>query len=219
MDELRQCFSDYLDSRGKRLRYPLDIDSLVEHFLGIGFEYLPLQSMFPDIHVGKDDKFWGCLTWDVKTSKWIILLDESLAEPDKERPASFSIAHEVVHYVEDVPPAEKDGSQLMLPGSGTSGSRKPIYCRKSDQQDLIERRANYGAAYLLAPDEKVIQEFRLYRTMAKKDPDKLLDPEDKSDYLGIVYDLTYEFGISPTAMKIRLEEIGLFQAVGQKSLF
>lgn len=96
----------------------------------------------------------------------------------------FTIAHEVGHWVFH--------AELARSGALTLFEGRRIWCR-SGVQDPVERQAEMFAARLLMPRHHV----------------NAIVPKARWGGWGVVYKVAEAFVVSPTAMMIRLEELGL----------
>lgn len=189
---------------------PAPLDRLLELHLGLTLEIEDLQEQFglPDV--------LGAL-WVERRE---VCIDRRL-DPD-EHPGSegryrFTMAHEVGHWVLHRP------MLLATPGKG-------VICRQSAARESIEWQADYFAASLLMPRPRVHAAWRERRggplavASLQRDWNDILaaesdlavrPPQSQEDETDLVLtwaarDLADEFAVSPTAMRIRLEELQIF---------
>jgi hypothetical protein len=148
-------YRDYLRARGERMSPPYSVERMATEYLGLGLDIRPIRDRFPDIPLDPDDSFLGALNWDPDSSEWTIYLDQGLEEGSHEGRINFTMAHELAHYLLDLTDQEKAlGSETeRIAEAGSNGPR--IFCRTSDSEEPIERRADYAAACLLAPSSTV----------------------------------------------------------------
>lgn len=182
---------------------PVPIDAIVELHLQLTFNFLDLCEMFGA------DNIHGALWVDRRE----VGIDQSLdpeLHPELEGRYHFTLAHEVGHWI----------LHRNLASSPQLDSDAYV-CHNGHRRPRIERQADYFAACLLMPRRMVrvawshdfgwepldVQAMR----EASGLPDVGDDLKSLREYLeSICARLACFFCVSPMAMRIRLEELGLF---------
>lgn len=213
---------------------PVPVDSIAELHLALALEYLDMKSLFPgaDVH--------GAI-WFQQAR---IGIDQSLdpdANPSRRGRYHFTLAHEVGHWRLHRQHFTSNPSQLTL---FADGSPQPeVVCRSNAGSEPVEWQANAFASCLLMPRKLVyaawaefrgpddrsvaISELRkLYADASAVEPwyrHGQLAADQESQDLAMKQEfcrpLAEAFQVSPEAMRIRLEHLGLLVAHKVKSLF
>ena len=193
----------YEDFTGTAVLPPVALEDIVERFLEITLEYADLKALLdvPDI-LGA--------TW-VNERK--IIIDESLLDDDQHGRMFFTLAHEVGHWC-----IHRKG---FFGPAAPRDSCPEIVCRESGARARGEWQADYFAASLLMPEMLVRTAFAkafgfrpitIYnrRSIAPREH-FMLDPawEHVGAIAGMVIQRGHFNNVSKTAMRIRLEELGL----------
>lgn len=230
-EEAALLLAEYAVKHGEIVAPPVPIDRLVEFHLGLEFGFMDLREELgvADVH--------GAL-W-VKAKR--IGVDESLDPavfPNMEGRYHFTLAHEVGHWRLHRKQFLDDPDQSKL---FTGGAEKPdVVCRSGDKHPL-ERQADYFASFLLIPRHMVLPAWAQHRgSMDPMTLDRLnihrseivaaeivrrggvvMMDEAGSDavFEWFCRPLADAFKVSPTAMRIRLEGMGLLLRKKQESLF
>jgi len=188
---------------GTPIMPPIPIEHLIEKFLQISLEYDDLQSKLdlPDI-LGA--------TW-IKERK--IVIDESLLSEDQHGRMSFTMAHEVGHWC--IHRKAFSGPVARL------DSRPEIVCRESGAKSRGEWQADCFAASLLMPEMAVRTAFAQtfgFKPLAIYNHKSIVPRslftldiawEHASEVAGVVIEEGRFTNVSKTAMRIKLEELGL----------
>ena len=179
----------YARKAGGQVAAPaLLLDDLLRH-LGLRFESADLRAML-DLP-------------DVLGAIWVgdryIRIDETI-DPD-ERPAmrgrfNFTLAHEIGHWC-----LHRDRDEVRLATGDLFGApaTPSIICRTSEKRERIEIQADAFAGCLLMPRDLLIPAWRQRAGRGRRDDIVELT----------VRPLAEEFEVSPRAMRIRLERLGL----------
>lgn len=211
---------------------PVPIDEIVELHLGLAIEFKNMVELFPfaDVH--------GAL-W---MKERIVGVDQGLdpaLHPNKTGRYHYTLAHEAGHWRLHKPYYFEDPNQGDLFGPGLG---KPAYvCRSSEAKKPVEWQADYFGACLLMPRELVLADWKAAR--GELDPVILDDLRAKQQHVlanellrrgGMVMNqgniddallehfcrpLAERFAVSPIAMRIRLEELGLLLRKKPNTLF
>jgi Zn-dependent peptidase ImmA (M78 family) len=207
--------------------------------------HLALQLGFADLHqtlgipMSRDQADILGAIW---VDKEIVLIDRSL-DP-KENPSMlgcyrFSVGHEIGHWRLHRSYVAKDANQTSL----FDGPSEPtVICRSGQPKESIEWQADYYSSCLLMPRRRMHDEWKAY--LGRTRPLLLSDLRPNGQVMMRAQTLIYErgrseakavddalfenvakplvrrFGVSPSAMRIRLEKLGLLlrQAPRQTSI-
>lgn len=221
--------AEYAHARQLTIRLPIPIDDIVEKHLKLGIEFDDLHRLFdvPRSGFGLEPDIIGAMFFDQKR----IVIDESL-DPDanraKEGRYRYTLAHEAGHWrlhrgMIGREPAQ--GSLLDTPGPPS------VICRKSDAKERVEFQADLYASCLLMPRRMVHFEWK--ERLGRSSPLLLRDlrpngsvmmrAERRVTELGqrdvdavddalleeVAEPFAQRFRVSRTAMRIRLERMGL----------
>jgi hypothetical protein len=194
---------DYQDFARKSVVPPVPVENVIERYLGLSLEYDDLQAMLnlPDI-LGA--------TW-IKDRR--IVIDQSLLDKKQHGRMFFTMAHEVGHWCLH---------RKAFIGPATRRASTPeIVCRESGAKAPGEWQADYFAATLLMPEMPVRTAFAgtfglkpLIIYNQKSIAPKLLFEVDLAwEHAGEIARVVIQKGgftnVSKTAMRIRLQELGL----------
>ena len=158
--ELLRKYSAWKDSP---VRPPIDVDEIVEGYLGLDFEVVDLRAT-----LGMPDVLGA--TW---LDDAVVRVDESLE--GKEGRFAFTVAHEVGHWVLHRPIIEMDKVTLPLFAAKPDAEPKPaIVCRDRAKKQPAEWQADQFAARVLMPASDVIS---VMRGLHGTDPSVLADLE------------------------------------------
>ena len=218
INDALQRYSSWLNSKNMRLEFPIDIDRMIEQWLGLGLYIGSIRDEFKRDEVENLRDVWGALFYDADFGGWMIFIDEELEQSYREGPLRFTQAHEVVHYLCHIPEAERDPSSQpgLFGAEEMAKTYNRIFCRKGEENSYKEREADYGAACLLAPADEVIRRFDSWAKEAdcgagRITPGNVLHAD-------AIDTLREQFGLSRKAMEIRLDELGLTESADQQLL-
>lgn len=129
----------YYAAKGGKPVPPIDVDDIIEGFLGIDFQFVDLKSMLniPDV-LGA--------TW---FEDRVMRIDTTLE--DKEGRLGFTMAHEVGHWWMHRPIYEMDKVSLQMFAYDTQKPPTPALVCRSQKKDSAEFQADQFAAMLLMP--------------------------------------------------------------------
>lgn len=187
---------------------PIPMDAIIEKFLKITFEVCDLQAMLGPGVLGA--------TWfDQK----IIRVDESLEQ--QEGRLSFTMAHEVGHWVLHRPQYEADQVTVPLFKNEQDEPLPAIVCRSSQKKTRPEWQADQFAARLLMPPRLVRAAFT---ALAGGEPVLLDDAAGQTTRFGSLGELAALVmskgnfsNVSNEAMRIRLKDLKLVQHANEVS--
>ena len=219
----------YAQARGRVIAPPIPIEDIVEKHLKLGIEFDDTHRLFgiPRSGLGMEPDILGAIFFDEAR----IVIDESL-DPE-ERPGiegryRFTLAHEGGHWRLHRHLFAKDPAQALLFGRASAPS---VVCRSSQAKESVEWQANYYASCILMPRNLMFAAWdkmfpdRKQRVLRPATPVKHpfveiprisgqigdLDSSDSDDEtLDRFCRAPAEwFHVSPIAMRIRLEKLGL----------
>ena len=215
-----RVLADYGRTQGREVRAPVPVEEILRTHLKLclGFDDLRARLDMPDVLAA----IW--------LDRREVMVDERL-DPD-ERPSMlgryrFCLAHEIGHWQLHRFLHELQRLHADLFGGNAAPS---IICRTSNQRDRIEVQADVFAGCLLMPRSEVVRLWqqivgpeRLKLSELRRRGAELLaaaavwrgrvstDPRAQGNDLIelVIHPLADAFEVSPQAMRIRLERIGL----------
>lgn len=227
--DAQALLADYARERGTPIEAPIPTDDIIEKHLKIGIEFDDTHRLFgvPRSGIGFDPDILGAIFFDQKR----IVIDESLdpdANPAKEGRYRYTTAHEIGHWRLHRGLFGKDPAQTSLLEPNAAPS---VVCRTSQAKERIEFQADLYASCVLMPrklvfaawdeafpdrKQRVLQpatpiehsfveiarfECRIPGAEFTETDDQALDSFAKP--------FAEKFLVSPIAMRIRLERLGL----------
>jgi Zn-dependent peptidase ImmA (M78 family) len=225
--DAQALLAEYARARGVTIELPIAIDAIIEKHLKIGIEFDDMHRRFGVPRSGFDPDILGAIYFDQKR----IVIDESLdpdEKPAKEGRYRYTAAHEVGHWRLHRHLFGKDPAQTSLLDANTPPN---VICRTGQAKARIELQADLYASCLLMPrklvfaawDEvfpdrkrRVLQpcepidhpfveiarfESRISDAASTESDDKALETFAKP--------FAERLLVSPIAMRIRLEKLGL----------
>ena len=227
--DAQALLADYARERGGAIEVPIPIDDIIEKHLKIGIEFDDTHRLFgvPRSGVGFDPDILGAIFFDQKR----IVIDESLdpdTNPAKEGRYRYTTAHEVGHWrlhrgLFGIDPAQ---TSLLEPNAAPS-----VVCRTSQVKERIEFQADLYASCLLMPRNLVFAAWdeafpdrkqRVLKPVTPIDhpfveiarfecriPGAEFTETDDQALNDFAKPFAEKFLVSPIAMRIRLERLGL----------
>jgi hypothetical protein len=217
---------EFSKATGMALKAPVPIDDIVEKHLKLGIEFDDLHRNFgaPNSVLAQGPDIIGAIF----LSQRRIVVDEFLdpdADPSKEGRYRFTVAHEVGHWRLHRGLMGKDIGNVPVEDS----PQAMVICRSSEAKARVELQADIFASCLLMPRRLVqaawIAAFADGRPRALKSSIRLglaavpiedhrpdLDDAEASETSLLdrfVDPFAREFAVSPKAMRVRLERLGL----------
>jgi hypothetical protein len=214
-DESALLLAEYGTKHGQVTAPPVPVDEIVELYLGLSLEFHDMQKLFgvSDVH--------GAL-W-VKEQR--VGIDQQLdpaRNPAKLGRYRFTLAHEAGHWRLHRYLFQGRANQLTL---FPEGMNRPEYICRSSDTDPIEYQANRFVSCLLLPRE--IMKHTWHEWRGNMDPIYL--PDLRAERVGqgtddmlledAIRQLSVKFQVSPEAMRIRTEEIGMLLRKKEALLF
>lgn len=177
---------------------PIPVDDLAEKLLGLTIDFSDLRDRF------QANDVLGALF--AKDSS--IYIDERLDPdeyPDQEGRYRFTVAHEIGHWCQHRPYLGDLSVQIEM---FSDESLPSVVCRESENRTIVEYQANYFAAALLMPKPLVYSTWRETRGTTRP---LHFDQEGDAAFGQVAGEMARSFKVSRQAMKIRLDELGLFK--------
>lgn len=227
--DAQALLADYARERGMPIEPPIPIDDIIEKHLKIGIEFDDTHRLFglPRSGIGFDPDILGAIFFDQKR----IVIDESLdpdANPVKEGRYRYTTAHEVGHWRLHRELFGKDPAQTSLLEPNAAPS---VICRTSQAKERIEFQADLYASCVLMPRKLV---FAAWDNVFPDRKQRVLQPATPIDHPFVeiarfecripgaeftetddqaldsfAKPFAEKFLVSPIAMRIRLERLGL----------
>jgi len=221
--------AEYAQARGVTIAPPIPIEDLVEKHLKLGIEFDDTHRLFGVPRSGLDPDILGAMFFD----EGRIVIDESLdpeANPAKESRYFYTVAHEGGGHwrLHRHLFAKHPALQAALFEGPVAPS---VICRSSQAKERVEWQADFYASCLLMPRRLVHAEWheRLGRTkpllLSDLRPNRtvlmraetLIHEQGRSEaeavddalFENVAERFARRFGVSRTAMRIRLEKLGL----------
>jgi Zn-dependent peptidase ImmA (M78 family) len=221
--------AEYAHARSVTIEAPVPIDDIIEKHLKIGIEFDDTHRLFdvPRSGVGFDPDILGAIFFELKR----IVIDESLdphESPAKEGRYRYTAAHEVGHWRLHRHLFGKDPAQTSL----LDGDAPPsVICRSSQAKERIELQADLYASCVLMPRKLVMAAWddafpdrkpRVLKPATLIDhsfvefhreiyvtPARVEAETDDQALDRFAAPFAKKFLVSPIAMRIRLERLGL----------
>ena len=226
--------AEFARARDVVIEPPIPIEDIVEKHLKLGIEFDDTHDLFgiprTGLDLGQGPDILGAMFFDEKR----IVIDESLdpeENPAREGRYRFTLAHEGGGHW-------RLHRSLTAQAAQFGGSSVPsVICRSIQSKERAEWQADFYAACLLMPRKLVFRAWKREfgdveprgvvgagggpedydREIEEIDPEdkqfleKLPSPRDPAEMLAeeVARPLAEQFVVSPIAMRIRLEKLGL----------
>jgi hypothetical protein len=222
--------AEYAQARSVVIAPPIPIEDIVEKHLKLGIEFDDMHRLLnhPRSSLGRDPGILGAMFFDERR----IVIDESLdpeENPSMEGRYRFTLAHEGGgHWRLHRHLFATDPAQVSLFNEPAPPS---IVCRSSQAKEPVEWQADFYASCLLMPRKLVMAAWdemfpdRKPRVLQPRTPinhpfvevprvecqigDHDCSETDDNVLDRIARPLAAQFRVSPIAMRIRLEKLGL----------
>lgn len=221
--------AEHADARGVTIDAPIPVDDIIEKHLKIGIEFDDTHRLFrvPRSGTGSDPDILGAIIFEQKR----IVIDESLdpdANPAKEGRYRYTAAHEVGHWRLHRGLFARDPAQTSILDPD---ERPSVICRTSQAKVRIETQADLYASCMLMPRKLVFRAWdeafpdrrrRVLRPLGpiahpfveiprsgRRRPDAVCAESDDEVLERFAKPFADRFLVSPIAMRIRLEKLGL----------
>jgi Zn-dependent peptidase ImmA (M78 family) len=225
--DARLLLAEYGGTIGEPMKLPVPVDDITTYHLALrlGFDDLHKTLNRPMLR-GQPD-ILGAIWVD----KELVLIDQHLnpkINPSMLGRCRFSVAHEIGHWRLHRSYVAMDANQTLLFGTSNEPS---VICRAGEEHEPIEWQANFFAACLLMPRRRVHDEWK--ERLGRTRPLLLSDLRPNGKVMMRAQSMIYEqgrnearavddalfeevakpiarrFGVSPQAMRLRLEKLGL----------
>ena len=227
--DAQALLAEYAHARGVVIEPPIAIDDIIEKHLKVGIEFDDTRRLFgvPRSGIGFDPDILGAIFFDQKR----IVIDESLdpdANPAKEGRYRYTVAHEVGHWRLHRRLFGRDPAQASLLDTNAPPS---VICRSSQAKPRIELQADLYASCVLMPRKLVFAAWdeafpdRKQRVLQSSEPldhpfveiarfecrvlGAAFTENDDEALDRFATPFAEKFLVSPIAMRIRLEKLGL----------
>ena len=225
--EAELLLAQYAETIGGRVELPIPVDEITKNHLALDLGFADLHDVLGVPRNRNTPDILGAIWVD----KEAILIDEMLDPNDYPSMSGryrFSVAHEIGHWCLHRGYVSKDPRQAAL---FDTPSEPTVVCRSGLTRERIEWQADKYASCLLMPRQKVREMWQ--ECFNRKRPlllselkpnvhvmmraHNLMCAQGKTE-VSAVNDALFEevskpiarrFAVSPSAMRIRLEELGL----------
>jgi Zn-dependent peptidase ImmA (M78 family) len=219
--------AEYEATAGTPVKLPIPVADITTYHLALQLGFADLHETLGIPMLRDQPDILGAIWID----KEIILIDRSLDpkdNPSMQGRYRFSVAHEIGHWRLHRSYVAKDPNQAAL---FDAPSEPTVVCRTSRENEPIEWQANFYSSCLLMPRRRVHEEWKecLGRTrpllLSDLQPNghvmmrthTLIHEQDRNEaaslddalFENVAKPIARRFGVSPVAMRIRLEKLGL----------
>lgn len=230
--------AEYEETAGTPIKLPVPVADITTYHLALQLGFADLHQTLGSPMLRDEPDILGAIWVDKET----ILIDRSLdpkVNPSMLGRYRFSVAHEIGHWRLHRSYVAKDPNQTSL---FDAPSEPTMICRSSQAKAPIEWQADFFSSCLLMPRRRVNDEWK--ECLGRTRPLLLSDLRPNGQVMMRAQTLIYEqgrneaaavndplfenvaepiarrFGVSPAAMRIRLERLGLLlrEAPRQTSL-
>jgi hypothetical protein len=228
-EDAKALLAEYAHARGVAIEAPIAIDDIIEKHLKIRIEFDNTHRLFgvPRSGLGFDPDILGAIFFEQKR----IVIDESLdpdTNPAKEGRYRYTAAHEVGHWRLHRELFVMDPAQTSMFDADASPS---VICRSSQAKARIELQADLYASCVLMPRKLVFTAWdeafpdrkqRVLRPsqpiehsfveiarLGSRIPGAAFTKSDDQALESFAKPFAEKFLVSPIAMRIRLEKLGL----------
>jgi Zn-dependent peptidase ImmA (M78 family) len=225
--ETELLLAEYEETAGERVKLPIRVADITTYHLALQLGFADLHETLKVPMLREQPDIFGAIWVD----KEIILIDQSLDPknfPQMLGRYRFSVAHEIGHWRLHRSYVAKDANQASL---FNALSEPTVICRSSQTKEPIEWQADFFSSCLLMPRRNVHEEWK--ECFGRTRPLLLSDLRPSRQVMMRASSLMYEqgtnqaaavgdalfedlakpitrrFGVSPAAMRIRLEKLGL----------
>jgi IrrE N-terminal-like domain len=211
--------AEYEDTIGAPIKLPVPVDDITTYHLALRLGFDDLHKTLNQPMLRSQPDILGAI-W---VEKQLVLIDSHLdpkSNPSMLGRYRFSVAHEIGHWRLHRSYVAKDPNQMSL---FDVPSEPTVICRSSQKNEPVEWQANFFASCLLMPRRRVHDEWKeclATQSMIYKQGRYEAGAVDDALFEKVAKPIARRFGVSPQAMCLRLEKLGLLlrQAPQQASL-
>jgi Zn-dependent peptidase ImmA (M78 family) len=229
--------AEFAETTGGPTKLPVPVEDITTYHLALRLGFADLHKTLRIPMLRDQPDILGAIWIDTET----VMIDCSLDPKQNPLMAGryrFSVAHEIGHWRLHRAYVAKDANQIVL----FDAAEPTVVCRSSQAKEPIEWQADFFSSCLLMPRRRVHEEWKEF--LGRTRPLLLSDLrpngqvmmraqtiiyEQGTSETGVVDDALFEnvakpiarrFAVSPAAMRIRLEKLGLLlrEAPRQTSL-
>ncbi|MEC5325213.1 ImmA/IrrE family metallo-endopeptidase [Aurantimonas sp. A3-2-R12] len=227
--DAQALLAEFAHTRGVLIEAPIPIDDIIEKHLKIGLEFDDMHRRFgvPRSGLTLDPDILGAIYFGDRR----VVIDESLdpdANPSKEGRYRYTAAHEVGHWRLHRGLFDKDPAQTSFLDADAPPS---VICRSSQAKARIELQADLYASCVLMPRKVVMaawddvfpdrkprvlkpatpfdHSFVEFNRETYVSPARVETETDDQALERLATPFAKKFLVSPIAMRIRLERLGL----------
>ncbi len=228
--------AEYEKTAGKPVKLPIPVVKITTYHLALRLGFADLHETLDIQMMSEQVDILGAIWMDTET----VLIDQSLNP--KKNPSMlgryrFSVGHEIGHWRLHRRYVATNANQISL----FEATREPtVICRSSQRREPIEWQADFFSSCLLMPRRRIHDEWKdrfghiRPLLLSELRPNgrvrmraQTLIHENAISWDDAVNDALFEdvgkpiarrFGVSPAAMRIRLEKLGLLVREGERRL-
>lgn len=215
--EAEGLLAAYSQRVGRITRPPIPADEILNVFLGVRLDFDDLPNL---LGIGTD--VFGA-TW---IERGQVIIDENLDptnHPEMIGRYNFTVGHETGHWQLHRPYLLKNAEQQAL---FEQEQNPTVVCRTSEAKDPIEWQADFFSSCLLMPKEMLEAAWHVrfgspisLAVLRERQPYVLGSDSDDLVIERSLKPLARAFAVSPSAMRIRAENIGLVVREDLPNLF
>jgi hypothetical protein len=225
--DAKLLLAEYEVTIDEPIKLPVPVDDITTYHLALRLGFDDLHKTLNQPMLGSQPDILGAI-W---VEKQLVLIDSHLdpkSNPSMLGRYRFSVAHEIGHWRLHRSYVAKDPNQMSL---FDVPSEPTVICRSSQKNEPVEWQANFFASCLLMPRRRVHDEWK--ECLGRTRPLLLSDLRPNGKVMMRAQSMIYEqgrneagagddalfeevakpiarrFGVSPQAMRLRLEKLGL----------
>ncbi len=230
--------TEYEETAGEPVKLPIPVAEIITYHLALRLGFADLHETLGIPMLRDQPDILGAIWID----KEAVLIDQSLdpkKNPSMKGRYRFSVGHEIGHWRLHRSYVAKDANQASL---FDAPSEPTVICRFSQKKERIEWQADFYSSCLLMPRRRVHDEWMEYfgrtrplllsdlrpngqvvmraQTLIYEQGRNEVGAVDVALFENVAWPIARRFGVSPAAMRIRLEKLGLLlrQPPRQQSL-
>jgi hypothetical protein len=226
-DQAEALLSEYEETIEEPIKLPVPVADITTYHLALRLGFDDLHQLFDKPLLRGEPDILGAI-W---VEKRLVLIDRFLdpeIKPSMLGRYRFSVAHEIGHWRLHRSYVARDPDQSLL---FDTPSEPTVICRSSQEKERIEWQANFFASCLLMPRRLVHEVWSdcmnrtrplllsdlpshlnaIPREQPVNEVQQRVDIGSSANVLfdGVARPIAHRFDVSATAMRIRLEKLGL----------